>query len=199
MKHKIILLTTISFLMIFGFGISFVFALSCGSATQQSWSTAPTTNLCVDAYSSGTPFLIYEGQPNAAWAWSCWPSPDGEPILCFAPYSSSPLVNGACGSSNGQTLTSAPSTNLCSAGTASSVTSGTSAYTWTCNGSSGGTNASCSATRNYIVEYSATYGSCTPSSRTVAYGGTSIGPTCTPNPGYYFVSFTGLWGGRRNN
>ncbi len=53
-------------------------------------------------------------------------------------------VNGACGSSNGGTFTSAPTTNLCSAGTASAVT-GTGPWNWTCAGSGGGTTASCSA------------------------------------------------------
>jgi prepilin-type N-terminal cleavage/methylation domain-containing protein len=53
-------------------------------------------------------------------------------------------VNGACGSANGQSFESAPSTNLCSAGTASSVT-GSGPWTWTCVGSNGGSTASCSA------------------------------------------------------
>ncbi len=48
-------------------------------------------------------------------------------------------VNGVCGSANGQTLTAAPTTNLCSVGTASSV-AGTGPWTWTCAGSSGGTH-----------------------------------------------------------
>ena len=54
------------------------------------------------------------------------------------------VVNGVCGSSNGATLTSAPTANLCSAGTASSVT-GRGPWNWTCAGSGGGTTASCSA------------------------------------------------------
>jgi hypothetical protein len=54
-------------------------------------------------------------------------------------------VNGACGTANGMSLSSAPATNLCSAGTASAVTNPGS-WTWTCNGNYGGTNASCSAT-----------------------------------------------------
>ena len=54
------------------------------------------------------------------------------------------VVNGVCGSSNGGTFTSAPTTNLCSAGTASAVT-GTGPWSWTCAGSGGGTTASCSA------------------------------------------------------
>jgi hypothetical protein len=53
-------------------------------------------------------------------------------------------VNGVCGPSNNRTFTSAPATGLCSAGT-SSVISGTGPWTWTCRGTNGGTNASCSA------------------------------------------------------
>src|SRR5204863_10057517 len=53
-------------------------------------------------------------------------------------------VSGVCGSANGTTVSSAPSTNLCSAGTASSV-AGSGPWTWSCGGSNGGTSASCSA------------------------------------------------------
>ena len=53
-------------------------------------------------------------------------------------------VTGACGSSNGATLTSTPSANLCSAGTASAI-SGAGPWSWTCAGSNGGTTATCSA------------------------------------------------------
>jgi hypothetical protein len=53
-------------------------------------------------------------------------------------------VDGACGSSNGADLTSAPTANLCSAGTASSV-SGSGPWSWSCAGSNGGTTAICSA------------------------------------------------------
>jgi parallel beta-helix repeat protein len=55
-------------------------------------------------------------------------------------------VNGACGSSNGGTFSSAPTTNLCSAGTASAV-SGNGPWTWSCAGSNGGSTAQCSANR----------------------------------------------------
>jgi hypothetical protein len=54
-------------------------------------------------------------------------------------------VNGACGTSAGQALAYVPSTNLCSAGTASLVTSSNAQYTWTCSGTGSGTNASCTA------------------------------------------------------
>jgi hypothetical protein len=54
------------------------------------------------------------------------------------------LLNGACGSSNGANLTSAPNSNLCTAGAASSV-AGSGPWNWSCSGSGGGTTASCSA------------------------------------------------------
>jgi len=53
-------------------------------------------------------------------------------------------VNGVCGAVNGQSLTTAPTSNLCSAGTTSAV-SGSGPWTWSCAGTGGGTTASCSA------------------------------------------------------
>ncbi len=51
---------------------------------------------------------------------------------------------GSCGSANGSMTNSTPTENLCAAGTPSAV-SGEGPWNWTCNGSNGGTNASCSA------------------------------------------------------
>ncbi len=59
------------------------------------------------------------------------------------------ITNGICGSSNGGSFPSAPTTNLCSAGTASAV-SGSGPWTWTCNGINGGTTASCSASLSSV-------------------------------------------------
>jgi 2',3'-cyclic-nucleotide 2'-phosphodiesterase (5'-nucleotidase family) len=58
------------------------------------------------------------------------------------------VVNGACNNStNGQTLSAAPTANLCAAGTASAV-SGSGPWTWTCAGTGiGATTASCSANK----------------------------------------------------
>jgi len=55
-----------------------------------------------------------------------------------------PAVNGLCGSSNGTTLSTAPTTNLCTTGTATGVT-GSGPWNWSCTGSNGGTTATCSA------------------------------------------------------
>ena len=54
-------------------------------------------------------------------------------------------ANGSCGPSNGLALSSAPSTGLCTTGTASGVT-GTGPWSWTCAGSGGGSTANCGAT-----------------------------------------------------
>ena len=79
-----------------------------------------------------------------------------------------PQVNGACGSSNGTTFPVAPTANLCSAGTAS-VVAGSGPWTWSCNGSDGGSTANCSAT----------FGT-----GTVLKAGWSM-PGWTTNSGYY--------------
>lgn len=55
-------------------------------------------------------------------------------------------VNGNCGNANGQSYTTAPTSNLCSAGTASAVT-GSGPWAWSCAGKNGGTSASCSASK----------------------------------------------------
>ncbi len=66
--------------------------------------------------------------------------------ITLPPAAPSP-VNGVCGSANNTTLSSAPTSNLCSTGSASSVT-GSGPWSWTCAGSNGGTSASCSAATN---------------------------------------------------
>lgn len=55
------------------------------------------------------------------------------------------LVNGICGSSDKTIVATSPTTNLCTTGTASAVTGGSSSFNWTCSGDNGGSPASCSA------------------------------------------------------
>jgi hypothetical protein len=54
------------------------------------------------------------------------------------------VSNGVCGSANGVAVSSAPSSGLCSSGTASAIT-GTGPWNWSCAGSNGGSTAQCSA------------------------------------------------------
>jgi hypothetical protein len=53
-------------------------------------------------------------------------------------------VNGLCGASAGQTLSAAPTVDLCTVGSASIVT-GSGPWSWSCSGSNGGMPSSCSA------------------------------------------------------
>jgi len=65
------------------------------------------------------------------------------PVLSPSPAPSPPL-NNLCGSSNGVALRSAPTANLCSVATASTVT-GTGPWYWSCAESNGKANSQCSA------------------------------------------------------
>jgi hypothetical protein len=62
----------------------------------------------------------------------------------FGTFGLGSITNGTCGSSNGQTLASAPSSGFCNAGSYSGL-SGSGPWTWSCIGANGGTTASCSA------------------------------------------------------
>lgn len=65
-------------------------------------------------------------------------------------YVITPIVNGACGSSNGGTFATAPTSGLCTTGTASTVTE-SSTWNWSCQGSNGGSNATCSANKSVVT------------------------------------------------
>ena len=109
---------------------------SCGPANGLPVSAAPTTNLC----SAGSASTV---SGNGPWAWSCLGSHGGSTSSCSAPRTQQ-VVNGSCGLANGVPVSTAPTTNLCSAGSPSTV-SGTGPWDWSCTGSAGGNTASCSA------------------------------------------------------
>lgn len=93
--------------------------------------------------------------------------------------------NGACGSALGQPTLAAPSANLCSAGTASALTGAASGWTWTCDGSNGGAQASCQAPKGYTVTPSASAnGSISPATAQVVAVNTQASFTVTPQAGY---------------
>src|SRR3984893_16829883 len=110
---------------------------ACGSANGVAVTTTPTAGLCT----AGIATTVTGGGP---WAWTCNGSNGGTNSSCSAPLQSASPVNGVCGSANGVAVSTAPTGNLCTAGTATTV-SGTGPWTWACNGSNGGANASCSA------------------------------------------------------
>jgi hypothetical protein len=106
---------------------------SCGSSNNQSFTSAPTTGFC----NSGTATAVTGAGP---WNWTCVGANGGATANCSALLPGS----GVCGSSNNQSLASAPTTGFCNSGTATAVT-GAGPWNWTCVGANGGTTASCSA------------------------------------------------------
>lgn len=106
------------------------------------------------------------------------------------------IVSGVCGTANGQTLISAPSSDLCSSGTASVVT-GTGPWYWTCNGSNGGANQNCSANaKTYTVTFSAATGGSINGNATqmVQHGGAATAVMASSAAGMHFVNWTGTNG-----
>ena len=98
---------------------------------------------------SGTPTAA--GLTNLTFTVSdySYPAQTASVVLPLRIWSSTP-VNNTCGSSNNWTFTTAPTTNLCTTGTASTVT-GTGPWSWTCTGTSGGTTATCSASIPTVI------------------------------------------------
>lgn len=115
---------------------------ACGSSNGQSLSSKPSTNLCTTGTASSV-------TGNGPWAWDCAGSNGGTTAQCAASLKATP-VNGTCGASNGESMSSAPITNLCTAG-AASVVSGSGPWNWTCAGSNGGTTAQCIASLQQAV------------------------------------------------
>jgi hypothetical protein len=109
----------------------------CGSANGGTFSVAPVTNLC----DAGTASPVPTG--TGPWNWLCTGNGGGgSDASCSA--SQSAGTPGQCGSANGNSFVSAPTTNLCNVGLPSSVT-GSGPWNWSCSGSGGGSPASCTA------------------------------------------------------
>jgi len=123
---------------------------SCGSANSQSSCSAPTSGLC----SSGNLSWVDSSGSDGIFNWRCngtsglCGGADGNSDSCSA--TNLPTVNGACGTSNGGTFASMPTTNLCSTGTSSVIDSTASdgTFNWNCIGSCNGSTGICSAIRD---------------------------------------------------
>lgn len=97
-------------------------------------SSIPPTGLCSNGIQSPSPV-----SSNGPWSWSCIGISGGQTRSCHT------NLLGSCGADDGQNLYSTP-TNLCTAGTATSVSGDGSAlnpWRWTCEG------VSCSARKKY--------------------------------------------------
>ena len=113
--------------------------------------------------------------------------------IITANFSATP-VNGACGTDNGQTLTAMAPTKLCATGNPSAVGGSGHPWTWTCDGSNGGSTTSCSATiQTYTLTFN-TDGNGTLSgttSQTIDYGASASPVTGNANSGYSFKNWSG--------
>jgi hypothetical protein len=122
---------------------------ACGSSNDLPASVSPSTNLCVAG--NATPVTKFVSSPLtllSKWIWSCEGSGGGASASCSAPVVEvvppPTPINGACGTSHNQIMSTAPTSGLCSIGTATTV-NGNGPWSWSCNGSNGGTSSSCSA------------------------------------------------------
>jgi prepilin-type N-terminal cleavage/methylation domain-containing protein len=123
--------------------------------------------------------------------WTCVGLNTGTTASCTASRNNTP-VNGVCGTSNGSNFYSIPSSNLCTAGTPSSV-GGSGPWTWTCNGLYGGTTANCSANlsvNGVCGSKNNKYATSTPAGTQACTAGSIIGMT-----GSYSWSCAGQNGG----
>jgi hypothetical protein len=87
---------------------------------------------------------LYRYSSTSAFPTSTWQASNYYVDVTFTSTAGGAPVNGACGSANGAAVSAAPTTNLCASSIASAVT-GSGPWGWTCAGSSGGADASCSA------------------------------------------------------
>ncbi|MFA5009341.1 MAG: Ig-like domain-containing protein, partial [Candidatus Paceibacterota bacterium] len=110
------------------------------SAHNSSFTSAPTTDLC----SSGTATNPITN--TTGWSWICTGSTGTAPINCSAKRTVS-SVTPACGSAHNSSFTSAPTTDLCSSGTATNPITNTTGWSWICTGSTGTAPINCSAKR----------------------------------------------------
>lgn len=115
----------------------------CGTADGNTYSSKPTTNLC----SKGSTTWLDENGYGGYYDWRCNGSNGGSSVKCSAKKKANSPVNGKCGSANGGTFDSKPTSGICSSGssdwTDDKGSDGT--WNWKCKGSNNGTDASCSA------------------------------------------------------
>ncbi|MDU0457322.1 MAG: multicopper oxidase domain-containing protein [Geobacteraceae bacterium] len=105
------------------------------------------------------------------------------------------IIDGVCGTSNGQLFAAIPTTGLCASGTESVVTNNFGILTWSCNGINSTINDVCSATIptysvNFIAGANGTVNGTVSVSQTVTYSLDATTVTAAPITGYHFVNWT---------
>lgn len=105
----------------------------CGPAHMSGTNSAPAENLCT----TGEPGPVLGSGP---WQWTCQGSGGGITANCMA----NPLLNAACGPAHGVSTSTAPTGDLCSSGTPTSIL-GSGPWMWSCQGDHGGSTVNCMA------------------------------------------------------
>ena len=151
---------------------------SCGSANGVSSYNAPSSGLC----SVGGASVVSGPGASGPYTWTCYGIAGGSNASCSASWKR----DGVCGSSSGGNTYTAPSSNLCSVGSASGVSLSGGAFNWTCGGVNGGATASCSSWQkvdafcgpaNSVPSYNApSSGQCSPGTPTIVSGPGVAGP-----------------------
>ncbi|MAZ00216.1 MAG: hypothetical protein CMH32_06760 [Micavibrio sp.] len=128
-----------------------------GNTTPTAWTTI-TPPTCVPVVNASCNNSVRNGcsagsandgahpDTGSEYRWRCDGSPSG--VGSNSPMCAMTIpVDGQCGSADGTAVSSKPTSNLCSEGSASSV-SGSGPWTWSCNSTTGGANDSCSAEKS---------------------------------------------------
>ncbi|MBV8060954.1 MAG: hypothetical protein JO253_05470, partial [Alphaproteobacteria bacterium] len=101
----------------------------CGTAAGQAAATPPTQNLC----KVGVATTVLPNTSGGGYNWTCLGGTD--PASSIASCQTAVGADAACGSANQSSVATVPTSNLCTAGTASAV-NGANPWTWTCTGPS---------------------------------------------------------------
>ncbi len=101
---------------------------ACGSANNEFFSELPITNLCIPETAIASTIFATE----TGWSWICTGSAGTNPVTCSAKRTTTSITP-ACGSAHNNSFTSAPTADLCSAGTATEViTNDLGNWSWQC-------------------------------------------------------------------
>ncbi|MFA6353838.1 MAG: peptidoglycan-binding domain-containing protein [Candidatus Paceibacterota bacterium] len=177
----------------------------CGSLNGTSIAAIPPTLGATSQCSAGTASVFSGSGP---WTWTCAGSNGGTTASCSVSKTGTTTATiGQCGSSSGKNFTSVPTSNLCSAGTASSVTgsgASSSPWLWTCTGTLG--YSGCSALKTNTTT-TTSGGTTTTGGCGSALGGTfSSAPTSglciqgfTPDTVYRFSDSKWTWNCNSNS
>ncbi len=133
--------------------------ITYGQSARLDWVSTNTTS-CSTLGSAVNGYIYVSPQVTTKYTQKCTNSNTGlsvtsNPVLVTV--TQAPPPGGTCGSSNGGSFYTAPTTNLCSSGTASAVT-GSGPWNWSCSTSGG--SASCSANKKVDGVCSATHYAC---------------------------------------